>query len=153
MNAQAACLLFFQGVWLISCFACICDCSVVLNLFDKKFAYQFQVERLHKLVTENSARAPWIQTPSLTSISSIGLAVTTVQLIGNGIWFVESDKLAMGASLAVILANVWMKSIEASLHKPELIENLSKCDQNGSNPKVTAKKRSRLCYVIGFTYV
>ena len=36
----------------------------------------------------------------------------------------------MGASLALILANVWMKSLEASLQKPELSENISKSDQN-----------------------
>ena len=37
----------------------------------------------------------------------------------------------MGASLTVILANVWMKSFEASLQKPELNENISTSDQNG----------------------
>ena len=36
----------------------------------------------------------------------------------------------MGASLAVILAIVWIKSFEASLQKPELNENISRSDQN-----------------------
>ena len=51
----------------------------------------------------------------------------------------------MGASLAVILANVWMKSFEASLQKPELNENFSRSDQNGkckdSKRRVTFRGR------------
>ena len=54
-----------------------------------------------------------------TAIKSLlKLAVTIVHFKCNGIWYVQSDRLAMGASLAVILANVWMKSFEASLPKP-----------------------------------
>ena len=34
-------------------------------------------------------------------------------------WYTQSDGLAMGASLAVILANLWMKSFEKSLQKPK----------------------------------
>ena len=55
----------------------------------------------------------------------------------------------MGASLAVILANVWMKSIEASLQKPELSENISRSDQNGKckdcNRRVTFRGRGVEC--------
>ena len=63
--------------------------------------------------------------------SLLKLAVTNVHFKCNGFWYVQSAGLAMGASLAVILANVWMKSFEASLQKPELIENNSRSDQNG----------------------
>ena len=33
-------------------------------------------------------------------------------------WHTQSDGLAMGASLTVILANLWMKSFEKSLQRP-----------------------------------
>ena len=55
----------------------------------------------------------------------------------------------MGASLAVILANVWMKSIEASLHKPELSENISRSYQNEKckdcNRRVTFRGKGVEC--------
>ena len=57
--------------------------------------------------------------------------MTNVHFKCNGIWYVQLDGLAMGASLAVILANVWMKSFEASLQKTELSKNTSRSDQNG----------------------
>ena len=51
----------------------------------------------------------------------------------------------MGGSLAVILANVWMKSFEASLQKPELNEYISRSGQNGKckdcNVRVTFRGR------------
>ena len=43
----------------------------------------------------------------------------------------------MGVLLAVILANVWIKSTEESLQKPELSENISRSDQKGSAKTVT----------------
>ena len=52
------------------------------------------------------------------------LAVTNVHFKCNGIWYVQSGGLAMGASLAVIIAIVF----EASLQKPELGENISTSD-------------------------
>ena len=55
----------------------------------------------------------------------------------------------MDASLAVILANVWMKFFEALLQKPELIENTSRSDQNGKrkdcNKRVTFRGRGVEC--------
>ena len=53
------------------------------------------------------------------------LAVTHIHFKCNGIWYVQSDGLAMGSPLAVILANVWMKFFEASLQKREISENIS----------------------------
>ena len=44
----------------------------------------------------------------------------------------------MGASLAVILANVWMKSFEESLQKPE-VTDISRSDQNGKCKTVTGE--------------
>ena len=42
-------------------------------------------------------------------------AVTNVHFKCNGIWYKQSDGLAMVASLAVILAYVWMNPFEAPL--------------------------------------
>ena len=53
-------------------------------------------------------------------IPRLKLVVPNVHNKCNGIWYLQSDGLAMGASLAVILANVRMKSFEASLQKPQL---------------------------------
>ena len=61
------------------------------------------------------------------------LAVKNVHFKCNSIWYVQSGGLAMCASLAGILANVRMKSFEASLQKPELSENISRYDQNGKS--------------------
>ena len=57
-------------------------------------------------------------------------AATNVLFKCNGIWYAQSNGLAMDASLFVMLANVWMKSFVASLQKPDLIENISRSDQN-----------------------
>ena len=77
--------------------------------------------------------------------SLLKLAVTNVHFKCNGICYVQSDGLAMDASLAVVLANVWMKSFGASLQKPELNENISRSDQNGKckdcNHRVTFRGR------------
>ena len=71
------------------------------------------------------------------------VVLTNVQNKCNG--NVQSDGLAMGASLAVILANVRMKSFEASLQKPELREKISRSNQNGKckhcNRRVTFRGR------------
>ena len=69
--------------------------------------------------------------PRTAMKSLLKLAVTNVHFICNGIWYVQSDDLAMGAPLAVILANVWIKSFGASPQKPELKENISRSDQKG----------------------
>ena len=55
----------------------------------------------------------------------------------------------LGASVAVILGNLWMKSFEASLQKPELSENISRSDQNRKcedcNRRVTFRGRGKEC--------
>ena len=45
------------------------------------------------------------------------LAVSKVHFKCNGLWYVQKDGLAMGASLAVILANLWLKEYEPALTK------------------------------------
>ena len=47
------------------------------------------------------------------------IVLRNVQFRCNEIWYVQSDGLAMGGSLAVKLANAWIKLFEASLQKPE----------------------------------
>ena len=45
----------------------------------------------------------------------LNLAVSKVNFKCNGLWYVQKDGLAMGASLAVILANLWLKEYEPAL--------------------------------------
>ena len=49
--------------------------------------------------------------------SLLRLALTNVHFKCNKMWYTQSDGFAMGASLAVILANLWMKSFKKSLQK------------------------------------
>ena len=61
--------------------------------------------------------------PSSAMKILLRLVVTSFHFKCNGIWYVQSDGLDMGASLAVVLANLWMKSF-AALQKPELSESV-----------------------------
>ena len=45
------------------------------------------------------------------------LAVSKVHFKCNGLWYVQKDGLVMGASLAVILVNLWLKEYEPALKK------------------------------------
>ena len=45
------------------------------------------------------------------------LAVSKEHFKCNGLWYVQKDGLAMGASLAVILANLWLKEYEPAIKK------------------------------------
>ena len=47
----------------------------------------------------------------------LSLAVSMVHFKCNGLWYVQKDGLAMGSSLAVILANFWLKEYEPALMK------------------------------------
>ena len=47
----------------------------------------------------------------------LNLAVSKVHLKRNGLWNVKKDGLAMYASLAVTLANLWLKEYESALMK------------------------------------
>ena len=75
------------------------------------------------------------------------LAVTIVHFKCNGILYVQSDGLAMSAPLAVTLANVWMKLLEAPMQNQSL--NISRTDQNKKckdcNRRVTFRGRGVEC--------
>ena len=60
----------------------------------------------------------------------LNLAVSKVHFKCNGLWYVQKDGLAIGASLAVIFANLWLKEYETALKKevPKLIV-LSECNK------------------------
>ena len=91
--------------------------------------------------------APDIPRSAMKSL--VKLEVPNFHFKCNGILCVQSDGLAMCASLAVILASVWMKLFEASLQKPELSENISRSDYNGkckhSNQRVIFRDRGVEC--------
>ena len=52
----------------------------------------------------------------------LNMAVSQVHFKCNETWYVQKDGLAMGASLAVILANLWLKQYETALSRdiPEM---------------------------------
>ena len=54
-------------------------------------------------------------TPRKTMKRLLELAVPNVYFKSNESWYCQKDGLAMGASLAVFLANLWMKSWEPQL--------------------------------------
>ena len=56
--------------------------------------------------------------PGSAMKSILRLAVTSVQFECNKLWYTQSDGSAIGASLAVILEILWLKSFEQSLQKP-----------------------------------
>ena len=66
-------------------------------------------------------------------------AVTNVHFTCNWIWYEQSDGLGIGPSLAVVLANVWMKSFEAWLQKQQIREKISYSDQNAKCKPATGE--------------
>ena len=52
----------------------------------------------------------------------LNMAVSQVHFKCNEAWYAQKDGLAMGASLAVILANLWLKQYETALSRdvPEM---------------------------------
>ena len=76
----------------------------------------------------------------------IEIAVSRVQFKCNENWFVQKDDLAKGASLAVILANLWLKEYEHALNLeiPELTtpaNNCKKCAPNTTKKVPKGQKR------------
>ena len=57
------------------------------------------------------------ETSRKTMKKLLNLAVSKVHFKCNGLWYVQKDGLAMGASLAVILASLWLKEYEPALKK------------------------------------
>ena len=58
---------------------------------------------------------PEIQRAAIKRI--LNIEVSKVCFKCNGSWYVQVDGLAMGASLAVILANLWLKDYEFALRQ------------------------------------
>ena len=57
------------------------------------------------------------ETSRKTMKKLLNLALSKVNFKCSGLWYVQKDGLAMGASLAVILANLWLKEYETALKK------------------------------------
>ena len=60
-----------------------------------------------------SSNPPELQQPTFKKLMEI--AVTNVWFTSGSDWYIQRDGVAMGASLAVILANVWLKNYEAQI--------------------------------------
>ena len=79
----------------------------------------------------------------------LNMAVSQVHFKCNETWYVQKDGLAMGASLAVVLANLWLKQYETALSRdiPEIF--LPENDLNGIGPecnkKVTYRSKGLEC--------
>ena len=77
----------------------------------------------------------------------LNMVVSKVYFMCNDSWYVQVDGLAMGASLAVILANLWLKEYEFALRQeiPVGTEVQQIDDKNGLCPccsrKVTYRSR------------
>ena len=85
----------------------------------------------------SSNLAPDIPRSAMKSL--LKLAVTNVHFKCNGICYVQSDGLAMGASLAVILVNVKMKSFETSLQNRSSVKTVPDPTKTGSAKTVTGE--------------
>ena len=75
-----------------------------------KEAVEIALRRLYEQV--NPA-----ETSRKTMKKLLNLAVSKVLFKCNGLWYVQKDGLAMGASLAIKLANLWLKEYEPALKK------------------------------------
>ena len=77
------------------------------------------------------------------------LAVTNVHFKCNESWYCQKDGLAMGASLAVILENLWMKSWEPhlKLQTPKCKTNTQSRTCRNCKHRVTASSRGVECNV------
>ena len=79
----------------------------------------------------------------------LNMAVSQVHFKCNETWYVQKDGFAMGASLSVILANLWLKQYETALSRdiPEMF--LPEKDLNGiypeCNKKVTYRSKGVEC--------
>ena len=60
-----------------------------------------------------SSNPPEMQQPTFKKLME--LAVINVWFMSGSDWYIQRDDIAMGASLAVILANIWLKKFEAQI--------------------------------------
>ena len=87
--------------------------------------------------------------PPETVKKLLNLAVITVHFKWYGLWYVQKDFLAMGASLAVVLANLWLRGYEPALMK-EVLKLTSLNEDNkevcpGCQKKVTYRTKGVEC--------
>ena len=77
------------------------------------------------------------------------LAVTNVHFKCNESWYCQKDGLAMGASLAVVLANLWMKSWEPQLklQTPNCKTSTQSRTYRNCEHRVTTRSRGVECEV------
>ena len=87
---------------------------------------------LQKLYSQESR--PEIQRATMKRL--LKMAVSKVYFKCNDLWYVQVDGLAMGASLAVKLANLWLKEYEFALRQeiPVGTELQQINDKNGLCP-------------------
>ena len=69
----------------------------------------------------------------------MNLAVSNVHFKYNSLWYVQKDGLAMGASLAVILANLWLKEFEPALKKE--VPKLTMLSEGNNEVQLDVRKR------------
>ena len=93
--------------------------ELVVSLDVKSLYTNVPVEEAIEIALKlySSDEVPEIPRSAMKSL--LRLAVSNVHFKGSKMWYTQSDGLAMVASLAVILANLWMKSFEKSLQKPK----------------------------------
>ena len=71
------------------------------------------------------------------------MAASHVHFKGNETWYFQKDGLAVGASLAVILANLWLEQYKTGLSR-DIHENfIIEKDLNGTCPECNKKVRYR----------
>ena len=83
----------------------------MVSLDEKSLYTNVPVEEANEIAFKelySSDEVPEIPRSAMKSL--LRLAVTTVHFKCNKMWYTQSDGLAMSASLAVLLANLWMKS-------------------------------------------
>ena len=87
--------------------------------------------------------------PRTTMKRLLELAITNVHFKCNEIWYCQKDGLAMGASLAVILTNLWMKSWEPQLklQTPKCKTNTQSSTCRNCEHRVTTRSRRVECEV------
>ena len=87
--------------------------------------------------------------PRTTMKRLLELAVTNVHFKCNESWYCQKDGLAMGASLAVVLANLWMKSWEPQLklQTPNCKTSTQSRTCRNCEHRVTARSRGVECEV------
>ena len=77
------------------------------------------------------------------------MVVSKINFKTNGSWYVQVDGLAIGASLAVILANLWLKEYEFALRQEiptgTKLEQIN--DKNGLGPCCSRKFTHRSKWV------